>query len=155
MAWRELTDKDVAAHLNQDEIDAYRQLPDFKTLQDPIGDLLKEVASYVRGFCRASGVVKIDTEHQFTIPESLVSPAMNIVAYRILARMPLEVLDSRKEAWKSAEELLGKVSRKEFVPESFGVTDEVNWNAVPLCGFSVRPNFTLRGSPSSAFGIRS
>lgn len=154
MAWRELTIEDVAASLNQDEIDAYRQLPDFATRADPIGDLLKEVASYVRGFCRASGVVKVDPENEFTVPLSLIKPSIDIVVYKILARMPMEVLESRKEAWKNAEDLLLKVASKQFVPESFGVEDDVNWNAVPLTGFSIRPNFTLRGSPAPAFGAK-
>lgn len=155
MAWRLITKEDVAASVNQDEIDAYCQLPDFKSQADPVADLILEIASYVRGFCRASGVVKIDYEHTHTVPEALIKCAVDIIVYRMLARMPMEVLESRKEAWKSAEELLAKVSRKEFVPESYGVTDEVNWNAVPLCGFSLRPNFTLRGSPSGCvLGIR-
>lgn len=154
MSWRVLTIEDVAASLNQDEIDAYRQLPDFATRADPVGDLLMEIATYVRGFCRASGVVKIDPENQYTVPLSLVKPAIDIVVYKILARMPMEVLDSRKSAWQSAEDLLKQVAEKKFVPESYGVTDEVNWNAVPLTGFSIRPNFTLRGSPAPAIGSR-
>ena len=154
MSWRVLTIEDVAASLNQDEIDAYRQLPDFATRADPVGDLLVEVASYVRGFCRASGVVKIDSANQYTVPLSLVKPAIDIVVYKILTRMPMEVIESRKAAWQAAEELLKQVASKQFVPESFGVTDEVNWNAVPLVGFSIRPNFTLRGSPAPAIGAK-
>jgi len=149
--WRVLTARDVAAALNQDEIDMYNQLPDFASLEDPVGDLLKEVASYVRGFCRASGKVKIDPNDRYTIPESLVKPAISIVVYRMSARMPMEVTDSRKEANKDAEELLKKVASGEFLPESFGVMDDMNWSAVPLTGIHLRPNFTLRGSPTNPF----
>lgn len=146
--WRELTVRDVAAALNQDEIDMYNQLPDFKSLEDPVGDLLKEVASYVRGFCRASGKTKIDPNNRYTIPESLIKPAISIVVYRMSARMPMEVTDSRKEANKTAEELLEKVAKGEFLPESYGVGDDINWQGVPMTGIHLRPNFTLRGSPA-------
>lgn len=152
--WRLITIQDVAASINQDEIDAYSQLPEFKEEPDPVGDLISQVASYVRGFCRASGAVKIDTTNQYTVPNSLISTAVAIIIYRMLSRMPLEVLETRKTAWQEAEEMLKRVASREFLPESFGVTDETNWSAVPLVGFSIRPNFTLRGNPSFTSGHR-
>lgn len=152
--WKVLTKQDLAAHINQDEIDAYTQLPEFKTEADPVGDLMEQVASYVRGFCRASGAVKIDTTRQFSIPNSLVNAAIDIIVYRMLSRMPMEVLESRKTAWQEAEQLLQKVQSRQFLPESYGVTDETNWSAVPIVGFSVRPDFTLRGNPTYQSGHR-
>ena len=108
--WREMTKQDVAAYLNQDEIDMYCQLPDFKSQADPIGDLLKIVAAKVRGKCRLNGKVRIDANHRYTIPETLLDSAMKMVRYRILTRLPMEVIEDRRNENQAAERELDDVA---------------------------------------------
>lgn len=155
--WREMTKQDVAAYLNQDEIDMYCQLPDFKSQADPIGDLLKIVASKVRGKCRLNGKVRIDANHRYTIPETLLDSAMKMVRYRILTRLPMEVIEDRRNENQAAERELDDIARGEGTkPESYNEDgsdgDDVNLEAVPMCGFSIPPEFRLRGDNSGGRG---
>lgn len=118
MAWRKPETRDLTAKLNQRELDAFRQHPDFKTMADPAADILEQTAEMVRGYCRTNKQVRMSPELG-SIPEGLISPAMDYAAYDILKRINVAVNDARKAAWEKAIELFEKVASGQYIPESW------------------------------------
>ena len=113
MAWRKPTERDLAATLSQEEIDKFRRsFPD----GDPVGDILLRTAELVRGHCRSNRSLMVSPEAG-TLPESLISPAMDYAAFDILKRMPLKINDERRMAREAAEALFGKVADGKVTPE--------------------------------------
>jgi len=118
MAWRKLDLADVAAHLSQEEMDGYRQYGDFRTNEDPIVVLCKEVAAFCRMKLRKNFFVKLSPNVD-ELPPELISPACDIVAFKILKRMPVETTEARKLAYTSAIELLNEIQEDKIRPESY------------------------------------
>lgn len=117
MAWRKPTARDLVAKLNEKELLAFKQHPDFRSLADPASDILEQTAEMVRGFCRSNKQVRMSTEPA-TIPESLMSAAMDIAAYDVLKRIAVPISEARQRAWEKALELLEKAAQGAFIPES-------------------------------------
>lgn len=142
MAWRTITQKDLAAHISQREIDEFRQSQGFVegVMPDPVKDLIDCAAEEVRGACRAYVGIRL-CPTQYTVPESLISTACEIISYRLLKRMPLqiEITDARTNAYNQAMERLLKVSTGAFLPESYNSTDDQNNRNVPLYGMVFNP----------------
>lgn len=118
MAWRKPEPRDLAAKLNQKEIDAYRIHPDFKSVADPVNDLLAMTAESIRNYCRTNKTVTMSPEPG-TIPEGLMSFAMDIAAYDVLTRIGVPVNEARKAKWERAMEWLEKVASGQLTPESW------------------------------------
>lgn len=137
MSWRKPEIRDIAAKLNQKELDAYRQHPDFVSAADPVADLLELTAESVRGFCRTNKQVVMSPEAG-TIPEGLMTFAMDIAAYDVLTRINVKVNEDRKAKWEKALEWMEKVSTGALTPESWSdstTADDTSSNrATPLFG---------------------
>ena len=118
MAWRKPETRDLTAKLNQRELTAFKQHPDFASMADPAADLLEQTAEMVRGYCRTNKQVRM-SPILGTIPEGLMSPAMDIAVFDVLKRINVNPNEARKAAWEKALELLEKVGRGEFIPESW------------------------------------
>lgn len=123
MAWRKPELRDLAAKLNQRELDAFRQHPDFKTMADPAADILEQTSEFVRGFCRTNKQVRMSPE-EGTIPEGLISPAMDYAVYDVLKRINVNPNDARKAAWEKAIDLFEKVASGSYIPESWSEDEE-------------------------------
>lgn len=123
MAWRKPELRDIAAKLNQKELDLFRQHPDFESAADPVADLLELTAESVRGFCRTNRQLKMSPTLG-TIPESLMGFAMDIAAYDVLTRINVKVNDDRKAKWEKALEWLEKVANGSYTPESWSDNPE-------------------------------
>lgn len=123
--WRKPTLQDAAATLSQAELNAFRTSPDYATASDPVVDLLNRTAQFVRGFCRKNRQLTM-CPTPYTLPESLISPAMDYLAYDVLKRLPTQMKDSREKARDQAIELFKSVANCEFTPENWeqGETDE-------------------------------
>lgn len=119
MAWRKPELRDIAAKLNQRELDAYRQHPDFVSAADPVADLLEMTAESVRGFCRSNRQIRMSPAAG-SIPEGLMAFAMDIAAYDVLTRINVKVSDDRKAKWEKALEWMEKAANGSFTPESWG-----------------------------------
>ena len=118
MAWRRPETRDLTAKLNQREVDAFKQHPDFKTMADPASDILEQTAEMVRGYCRTNKQVKMSPEAG-SIPEGLISPAMDYAAYDVLKRINVNINEARKAAWEKAIDLFEKVAMGQYIPESW------------------------------------
>lgn len=118
MAWRQATLQDIASTLNQRELDMFRAHPDFKTDADPVLDLIKQTAAYVRGVCRRNRQVAMSPE-EYSIPESLMGAAMDFTAWKVLKRLSLDVGEDRKKAAEDAKDLFKEVAAGSFTPESW------------------------------------
>lgn len=140
--WRVITISDVAAHISQVEIDEFRNSQGFVDgfSRDPVAEIISSVSEEVRGACRAYAGIRL-CPTQYTVPESLIGTACEIIAYRLLKRMPLqiEISEARTKAYTMAMERLSKVATGEFLPESFGSTDEQNNRNIPLFGLVFNP----------------
>lgn len=108
MAWRIITEEDLAATISQKEIDAFRR--DASTSgADAVGQLLKRTAGFVRIYLRSNSAVRLSSNED-EIPEGLISPACAIAAYDVLKRLPLKVGEDRKAARDDALALLDKIA---------------------------------------------
>lgn len=99
-------------------MDGYRQLPDFNTDNNPILDLCSEVAAQCRMVIRKNFFVVLSPKRD-ELPPELISPACDIVVFKLLKRMPELVTEPRKIAYKDALELLDRVARDDLRPESY------------------------------------
>lgn len=117
MAWRKPTLRDIAAKLNQRELDAFRQHPDFNSSADPVLDILEQTAESVRGYCRTNKQVSMSPELG-SIPEGLITFAMDFAAFDILKRINVNPNEARKAAWEKAIEVFKDVAEGKFIPES-------------------------------------
>lgn len=118
MAWRKPELRDIAAKLSQRELDAFRKSPDFVSAADPVADLLEMTAETVRGFCRTNKQVKM-CPASATIPEGLMTFAMDYAAFDVLKRISLDPNEARKAAWEKALEIFQAVAEGKFIPESY------------------------------------
>ena len=134
MAWRKVFEADLISSLSLEEIDAFRKSANFE--HDPVDQLLAGVVAKVRGYIRASRTVSLDPD-ETTIPESLVTDAMDYLRYEILTRMNVAVNESRTKSYERALETFKDVANGTFKVEP-GLTP-VPEDAVAAPSISVKP----------------
>ena len=66
-----------------------------------------------------------------SIPEGLISPAMDYAAYDVLKRMPMEIGKDRSDARRAAVTLFDAIASKKYQPESFGGEADSGGLALP------------------------
>lgn len=141
MAWRKLNLEDVAAHLSQEEMDGFRQYGDFRTGQDPIIELCKQVAAECRMKMRKNFFVDLSPDPE-ELPPELISPACDMVAFKVLKRLPMEMTEPRKLAYQNALDLLKEIQNDECRPESYlpeGSPEPEDLRNEPFIVINVRP----------------
>ena len=116
MGWRPVDEGDLAATLSQQEIDAYRRSASLDG-SDPVARLLARTAALVRGYVATNGKVA-RMGPPGTLPESLVSPAMDYAAADVLKRVNVPMNEDRRKARERAEELFRDVAAGKYTPES-------------------------------------
>ena len=117
MAWRAPTTADLAATLSQAEVDAFDQSVPAGGAVTPSADLVARTASFVRGFVRRNHRVRLGPAG--TLPEGLISPAMDYAAFDVLKRLPVEVGAARVKAREEALLLFEDVAANKVTPESY------------------------------------
>ena len=132
--WRKVNESDLSASLSQSEIDAFRKSADFGP--DPVENQLAQVVAYVRGIIRSGGKCRLGADES-TLPESLISPAMDYLRYQLLTRMNLVVNESRTKAYEAALSLFNDVRAGRFIPESDAETEPDQVAGSPAFG---KPN---------------
>lgn len=113
--WREITEADVVSTLSRKEVDAYQKSTDEGTV--PIEELCRRTAQMVRSYIRAGARVNVSADGE-TIPEGLISPACDYLAFDILKRMPVPVGEDRRRAREQAIALFDELAAGKVVPES-------------------------------------
>ncbi len=119
--WIEPTESDLAASLSQGEIDAFRQDASLDG-SDPVARLLSRTVAMVRGYIATNGKVR-RMGRSGTLPESLISPAMDYAAADVLKRLAVPLNDDRRKARERAEDLFKDVAAGKYTPESDDADD--------------------------------
>ena len=119
--WRTVDENDLAATLSQQEVDAYRHSASLDC-SDPVARLLSRTAALVRGYIATNGKVA-RMGPSGTLPESLVSPAMDYAAFDVLKRVNVPVNEARRRARERAEDLFRDVAQGKYTPEADGADD--------------------------------
>ena len=119
--WRTVDENDLAATLSQGEIDAFRQDASLDG-SDPVARLLARTVAMVRGYIATNGKVR-RMGSSGTLPESLISPAMDYAAADVLKRINVPLNDDRRKARERAEDLFKDVAAGKYTPESDGADD--------------------------------
>ena len=131
MAWRAPTTADLIATLSKAEVDAFDQsVPtpgQGQSAMSPSSDLVARTAAFVRGFIRRNHRVRLGPAG--TIPEGLISPAMDYAAFDVLKRLPVEVgaarVKARDEALLLFEDIAAnKVTHESYLEEEDGAVEE-------------------------------
>lgn len=121
MGWRTVDETDLAATISQDEIDAYRASGPVDG-SDLVARLLSRTVAMVRGYIATNGKVA-RMGPSGTLPESLISPAMDYAAAEILKRQNVELNEDRRKARERAEDLFRDVASGKYTPESDDADD--------------------------------
>jgi len=119
--WRTVDESDLAATISQGEIDAFRKDAALDG-SDPVARLLARTVAMVRGYIATNGKVR-RMGPSGTLPESLISPAMDYAAADILKRLNVPMNEDRRKARERAEDLFARVARGDYTPESDGADD--------------------------------
>lgn len=119
--WRTVDENDLAATISQGEIDAFRKDAP-PNGSDPVARLLTRTAQMVRGYIATNGKVR-RMGPSGTLPESLISPAMDYAAADVLKRLAVPLNDDRRKARERAENLFERVAAGKFTPESDDADD--------------------------------
>lgn len=122
--WRTVDENDLAATLSQGEIDAFRQDASLDG-SDPVARLLSRTVAMVRGYIATNGKVR-RMGRSGTLPESLISPAMDYAAADVLKRLAVPLNDDRRKARERAEDLFKDVAAGKYTPESDDADDTVS-----------------------------
>lgn len=119
--WRTVDETDLAATISQDEIDAYRASGPVDG-SDLVARLLSRTVAMVRGYIATNGKVA-RMGPSGTLPESLISPAMDYAAADVLKRQNVELNEDRRKARERAEDLFKDVASGKYTPESDDADD--------------------------------
>ena len=142
--WRLVEESDISATLSQKEIDAFAQSVAYSA--NAIPDLLSRTVAFTRSFIRA-GKISLPKD-EMMLPESLINATMDILAFNILKRLPVPVLDDRKVAYQDAINLLKDVANGKLSIEAYETEDpediEESNNIVPEY-LDHKPMFRLDG----------
>ena len=123
MSWRKPTFRDLVAKLTQSEVDKFKASRDFGSDADPAKDILALTAESVRGFCRSNRQVSMCPDAG-TIPEGLMSFAMDFAVFDLLKRINVVPNEARTKAWEAASQVFRDVAEGKFIPESFHEDEE-------------------------------
>lgn len=120
MAWRKITRADFAATLSEAEIRAFGQSDDYT--ENTIEQLVENTVSTVRGFILSGRRCRVSPDLS-TLPDMLVSPAMDYAAYNLLKRYNRNPNEARTRAYERANALFDKIAAGDVVPEDFDAAD--------------------------------
>jgi phage gp36-like protein len=146
--WRKPTVNDLIHTLSAEEVDAYRQ-SGTDDGANPAERLVVETAQLVRGYIKSNGNVTLAPE-AYTLPESLISPAMDYAAYQVLKRQPVPVGEDRRKAYEAALQIFRDVAGRKLTPES---CDEDASATTGNVGITVARESHRRVTPESLEGL--
>ncbi len=138
--WRTPTEKDLSSSISASEIESYRTACADEEQGDPISNLLTRGTDHVRGYLRANS--KIQMGPKGTLPESLIAPCMDFIAYDVVKRVPRGNTEDRRSARRDAVTLFGRVQTGAFDVESYGQPETQGDKVSSQLASSSRRRFT-------------
>ena len=140
--WRTPTEKDLSSSISAAEIEAYRTVCADEEQGDPIENLLTRGADHVRGYLRANS--KIVMGPKGTLPESLIAPCMDYIAFDVVKRVPRANTEDRRTARRDAVTLFGRVQSSGFDVESNGQPESQGERVSSQLASSTKRRFTAQ-----------
>lgn len=119
--WREPSEADLSASISAGEIEAYRTAAADAEQGDAITNLLTRGVDHVRGYLRANTKIKMGPKG--TLPESLIAPCMDFVAFDVVKRVPRANTEDRRAARRDAVALFTRVQNGSYDVESYGAQE--------------------------------
>ncbi len=116
MAWKPLTEPDLASTLNQRELDAYRKAESDEGV-DPIRSILDNTVALVRGYVLSAGSVRLPANDAL-VPASLAGAALDYAAFDVCKRFKVNVTEDRRKARTDAAALFELVRTGKYAVES-------------------------------------
>jgi len=110
MDWITLTESDLLTVVSDAELTAWRQTALAAGQADPVSAVMATVALLVRGYAAH----QVTPGATGTIPDTLTSTALDLVAYRLPLRVGDKPTEARKNAYDAAMELLRSCAKGEF-----------------------------------------
>jgi hypothetical protein len=124
MSWLALTEANLLTTLSSSELEGYRAAALATGQDDPVTPTMSLVTDLVRGYVAASGRYLLGVAG--TLPEKLFAPALDIIAFRIPARVGQDAEQSRKTLNDQAIKLLEQVAKGDYGIEEPTVPDTVD-----------------------------
>lgn len=117
MSWITLTEAKVKTALSGPEYVAYTTKALAEGQDSPLPDIITQVAKIVRGYVAAC--TKNTLGAGLTIPEELEGAALDLIAWRLITRLPLSgvLLERIEKKKEDAEDLLKLVGTCKFAVE--------------------------------------
>lgn len=122
MSWRYATEDDLKKSVSATEVEAYRAVATGGG-DDPVVDLIRRTTRLVRGYMRANRRIKLP-EDEYLLPDTLIAPAMDYACYDVVARVPVDNTEDRRERRRQAIEVFRAVAADTFFVESYEPEDE-------------------------------
>lgn len=116
--WRKPTVADLEATLDPEEAEAFSASSDITT--DVLANLLGRTAGFVRSFLRHNPSVSSHMGPDGTIPEDVMSPAMDYLVVDVLKRISVQPTDIRIQARKDAMDYFKSIADGTISPEPHG-----------------------------------
>ncbi|MGN0846827.1 MAG: phage protein Gp36 family protein [Kiritimatiellia bacterium] len=115
--WRKITKEDLHATLSEQEIRAFGQTDAFDA--SAVERQVANTVAAVRGFVRSGRRCRMSPDES-TLPEMLVSPAMDVAAFNLLKRFNRVPNEARTKAAERAQDLFERIAAGAVVPEDHG-----------------------------------
>ena len=112
--WIKLTEDALVAVLSRKEVDASKN--DFEI--DAVEKLLADTTAEVRGYIEAGRKCQMSPDAA-TLPPMLVSPTLEVAAFRLLKRRNVNPNEARTTAYERALSLFEKVAAGQIVPADY------------------------------------
>lgn len=141
MAWISITEDDLLTAISGDELTGYREAALAEGQPDPVQPTIDQAADLVRGY--VGGWKQNTLGPAGTIPQKLLSAAVDIIVARIPSRVGKSPKEGRKDARDAAIKLLEQVSAGKFDIEE-PVTKSDEQPSAPSPSFSGRARRNVR-----------
>ena len=115
MNWKKLTEDDLVTTLSRAEVDAFKN--DFEI--DAVERLLADPTAEVRGYIDAGRKCRMSPDASTLLP-MLVTPTLEVAAFRILKRLDIVPNEARTKAYERALSLFEKVAAGQIGPPRCG-----------------------------------
>jgi hypothetical protein len=130
--WRAITDNDLFAGMNSNEITAVRTKALTDEQGDPVADVISQVTMEIRDAIRSCGDSKLSPDASL-VPEASILHAVAIIRHRLATRFPgmLKMSEERAKEYDRANKYVDMVASCDRKVERYGDEPDA---AAPIIG---------------------